>query len=64
LFFGANLPSLRQAATGLHTSRGEILVIYFGLVAALALAQPAAIAVGVARYEFDNDQAAEGFVDE
>jgi len=39
------------------------LIIYFGLVAALALAQPAAIAVGVARYEFDNDQAAEGFVD-
>jgi hypothetical protein len=40
------------------------LVIYLGLVAALALAQPAAIAMGVARYEFDNDQAAEGFVDE
>jgi hypothetical protein len=64
LFLGANLPSLGQTATGLHTARGEILVIYLGLVSALALAQPTAIAMGVARYEFDNDQAAEGFVDE
>jgi hypothetical protein len=40
------------------------LVIYLGLVAALALAQPTAIAMSVARYKLDNDQAAEGFVDE
>jgi hypothetical protein len=40
------------------------LIIYLGLVAALALTHPATIAMGVARYEFDNDQAAKGFVDE
>lgn len=64
LVLRSSFPPLRQTSTGLHAARGEILVVHFCIVAALALAEPTAVAMGVARDESDDDQAAEGFVDE